>query len=340
MTIPNTFTNGTLADADEVNANFAYTNDFYDLVNTSGLVTGYPTGIIAHSATIWSVVNNSGDLFNSTDSGASWTSKNATPNAVSLIRLCKADATYGVAVEYGNLANPEVTVTTDSGATWTSKTSIVFPNGVYDVSMPTTSLIVVGGNDGAGIDFVQRSVDNGTNWVDATTSPATVVYALDMYDGTTGYCLDASSNIWKTTDGGDTWTDTTDNSSISTENTRIMCLSATVAIVSTNGTLEYYDNTAHTVTAKFSTNTAMNPIGLISTDSRIYAGLVKQANDQSTWIMLMSEDSGLTWALKGMPMYQLNGTLGGYKHSLSVYDTGKLIIPNGQSLLKIDHSKL
>ena len=102
----------------------------------------------------------------------------------------------------------ETACTINSGTAWTTKAACTFGTQIYDVSFPTTSLIVVGGNDAAGNDHIVFSTDGGTNWTNATTSPAGAVAALDMYDGTNGMAIRANADVWKTVDGAVNWTNT------------------------------------------------------------------------------------------------------------------------------------
>ena len=329
MTLPNTFTAGTDALASQVNSNFVYNNTVWEIENLGAFTFN---GVVVHSATNYSVVRaSSGEIY--LWDGSTLTLKNSTPNASSLMAGCKADATHGVCVE---TAGVEVTFTDDSGATWTSKTSVGFSAAVYDVSFPTATLIVVGGSDGGG-DYIQFSTDDGGTWTDATTSPSTVVDGLDMFDGNTGYAVDSSGNIWKTTNAAVDWTDTGDNVSTGTPGAscNVLCLTADIVIITSQSYLDYYVNSTNTVTRKVTNGTLDLPQGIVNTDGVIYALMSNSSNHMGG--LLTSADSGITWTYQ---IFDPSSNDTAYKHSIAAYDTGKIMYIQTGDLYKQDRSNL
>ena len=326
-----TFENGTVADADKVNVNFSESDQRW----LNEFVGANYSGIIAHSSTVYSIIHTGGDIYQR--SGTTMTQKNTDLDTYSYIRLCKADSTHGVAVE--DSASPEVAFTDDSGATWTTKTSIGFSGGVNDVSFPTASLIVVGGAD-AGNDNVKYSTDDGATWNDATTSPSAEVYCLDMYDGSTGYAVDSGGNIWKTSDGGDTWTDTADDTiSTMSQANSILCLDAsTCIIVSTDGVVHHYNNSTNTVSRYSYYLLHDYNGGIIYTDGIIYT-LIHSSQTNNAPILLISQDNGVNWYSELVPTNTVGG-LDVSKCLFASYDTGKVMYYNGSGLLKRDFTNL
>jgi hypothetical protein len=77
-----------------------------------------------------------------------------------------------------------------------------------------------------------------------------------MASATVGYACDAGANIWKTTDGGDNWTDTTDDFGTSQMFSLVSTDTDTVyAIDNNNAWIQKYVN---------STNTVSNVIELVN----------------------------------------------------------------------------
>lgn len=295
------------------------------------------TGVVAHSATTYSVIEDDGDIFQTTDSGTTWTSRNTDLDTDSFIRLCKADAAYAFAIE--NATTAESAVTTNSGATWTTTTSATYGTAVYDLSVPTTSLIVVGGDDGGGGNHIIYSTDDGTTWNDASTQPSAAIYALDMFDGSTGYAIDSSGNIWKTTNSGVDWTDTTDNiTGSATTTTGILALSATTCLIY-NGLIQTYNNSTNTVTSVANIPTTNTCAGIVKTTNGDYY-IATGASSGNTGITLAkSTDSGATWAVADIPFKgaAVDNTV--LKCQLTEFGSNNLLVSgNTTTMLKVYNS--
>jgi len=331
MTIPNTYVNGTVIDADEHNENINYVNPVWDIefVNASTF-----SGIIAHSTTNYSLTNAGGGTIYLWD-GSTFTSKNSTPNQAGILRLCKDDDAKGFFVEL--VATGETSYGTGDGTSWAVTANVGHSITVNDMSFPTANLIVIGGDDGGG-DFIQTSVDQGANWVDATTSPAAAVEILDMFDGTTGYCIDASDNIWKTTDSGDTWVDTTDNISNSHASGTMFCLTADIVLICSEGYVHHYTNSTNTLTTKFYDPGQPYPSNFVNTNGYIYL-LIRTSSGGDPQKLLISSDSGVTWTEQPASR-SAGGTSDYYKSMLAAYDTGKIMFVNTGQIYKQDRSNL
>ena len=173
MTIPNTFVNGTTADADEVNANLTYVNPVWDITHIAAATF---TSVIVHSSSAYSFMTFDGNigLWN----GTTYTNKNTTGTTYAYMTKCKTNAAYGVSVENGG---NKVAFTSTSGTNWISETVSPMGTANYDISMPTTSLVVIGGNDAGGTDHIIYSTDlsegGGGTWNNAIMDTAVTVFA-------------------------------------------------------------------------------------------------------------------------------------------------------------------
>lgn len=260
------------------------------------------SGIAGHSSTNLSGVTTSGGLVVSTDAGVNWAASAGTHalDTTSFIRVCEADRTRAFAIES---TGAETAYSSDSGATYNAATTVTMSIAVYDVSFTTTGLIVVVGDDTT--NRIKYSNDNGATWNNATTAPSSAVYCVHMFDANNGFAVDASGNIWRTTDGAVNWTDTTDNIAAGTAvatGMSIRSISATQAIISTigsnNGTCQLYNYSTNTsqIYARIVSAGLDNTCGVWGTANAVYTGFI-DATANNACYFLKSTDSGLTWSL-------------------------------------------
>lgn len=289
-------------------------------------------GIISHSTTTFSVILDSGAIHQSTDTLLTFTSKNTDLDTNSFIKVCKADRTHGVVVE--NQSSGEVAFTSDFGTTWTTKTSTAFGTKVYDVSFPTGALIVVGGDDAGGTDHVVYSTNDGGTWTNASVSPDTRVYALDMFDGTTGYAVDSADKIWKTTDSGDNWVDTTHTTGNTAEtDMSIYAISSTVVIIQIAGLLWYYDNGTGNSTLKASPSDVNKSMGTTQTENgNIYTGACSTTGDHI--FIWKSTNSGVDWGLRTFSSEDFDD-VDASKNWIHAYDGGLIVVWGNKSAINI-----
>jgi len=222
---------------------------------TTRILNQRSVGFSVHATGVWSALNGT-QIQNTTDSAANWTNKYDISDTGIYMLACEADTTRAFAV--ADTGGGKTAYTADSGTTWTGKTVTPMPGNIYDLSFTTTGLVVVAGNDGAGANHIVYSTDNGGTWTDPTVAPSSDCYCVHMFDASTGYAVDSSGNIWKTTDGGDNWSDTTDNSNTAQTYMSIRAVSATACLIVTAGTVEYYDNSSNTVTQVISSRANTN----------------------------------------------------------------------------------
>jgi photosystem II stability/assembly factor-like uncharacterized protein len=311
---------------------------FLDLVYVGS--TNPTTGVIAHDSTHWSAIDSNGTIYVTTDGGSSWavTGGTAALDTDSFIRVCAANKAKAIAIEATGDFETAMTSTGTSTVTWNAATAATFGTQIYDVSYTTDGLIVVGGDDSLGTDHIIYSTDDGATWNNATTSPSAAVYAVNMFDATTGYAVDSAGNIWKTTNGADIWVDTGDNI-VGTVGTAasVLCLSATTCIISCESQIMLYNNSTNTVTVVLQAFSAINTTGIVKTNSgEIYITRIHIGGEIGVEIY-KSSDSGASWQYKSI----LHNVVGGSfdnteKCSLTEYSNDRMLL----SILKRDIIKL
>jgi photosystem II stability/assembly factor-like uncharacterized protein len=159
------------------------------------------------SSTIGYTVGENGTVLKTTNGGSSWTALSA-PSAVTYYNVNFINENLGFIMgESGRIEK-----TTDGGATWVQKTSgIVHSIMASDILSDGTTIYAAGG--GSGIGVILKSSDAGETWT-ALAQPANVVFRGIDFDKTnpqTGYLVGeglagASNSIYKTTNGGSSWT--------------------------------------------------------------------------------------------------------------------------------------
>jgi len=296
--LTNTFTNGTVADADEVMQNLS---DAGWNVHMYDSTLGTLRGLIAHSALKYSIINTLGDIYQTTDGGDTVEAvKNTTLVTEScFIRVCKEDKTLGFAVQSATSPNASA-ITSTSGDTWSDTTADPsFTTAIHDVSFSTDDLIVIAGNDGGGnkhIVFGTVAAGQVTAWTDTTTNIGAAVYAVDMFDANTGYAVDSANNIWKTVDGGANWTNTTFNVSYTDVYATLHCISATTFIYADQGVVEVYVDTVSVTSRIVLTGNAGRPAGIIElTNGNVVVGFNSVTAADPQTVLLMTNNDGIKW---------------------------------------------
>ena len=199
MAVTYTFTNGTTADADEVNQNFT------DAINASvkmiklnkfGLsVSG--SNILTYSATRWQNVSKLTTDAGATDSSDPYPHNNAA--------ICRANKTKAISWSDNGV---DWQYSTDSGATWTvdSTPPANLINGVNCVDYRVDGLIYVAA-DVASTTGLWYSTDGGDNFTQVAGALDDFV-GVGMHDATHGLAVNDAGKIYFTVDGT-TWTDST-----------------------------------------------------------------------------------------------------------------------------------
>lgn len=323
------FTDGNVLTGDQLDGNFTEVKYNEMLVSPAISSAEYFSGVVAHSTTAFTGADTGGDIWLTSDAGVTagnYTEKNTTMAGNVLYIGAKNTAAAGFGIEVGaSVTDADTVYTGNSGTTVSDTTNVTMTTSILCADMPSSSLILVGGNDST--NDLKYSDDQASTWTNPTTPPTGTIYAISMYDNTTGYCIDGSGNIWKTTDGADTWTDTGDNALGSIDgNIGMYTLSATDVIIFSNSSVYKYENgTGITVGVRACAGCVF--LGAKETANAFYVLL----GHSDGFILLKSEDSGDTFNSHLIPWRISDGTLTGtiyyhLKHCIDAYDGDNLLL--------------
>jgi len=183
-------------------------------IQTSGTANNLQS-VSFTDANTGTAVGDSGTILRTTDGGATWTSQSSgTTN--SLLGVHFTDANTGTAV-----GNNIILRTTNGGSNWTSQLngSVLYLTSVY---FTDANKGCAGGSDGQGNGIILRTTDGGLNWTSwinqmPSGRPGYInIYSICLTDTNTGTAVGGTSDgsryhgtIFRTTDGGITWTSQT-----------------------------------------------------------------------------------------------------------------------------------
>lgn len=350
MTITNTFTAGTQAQAAQVNKNFRDTKWSPQVHSHEGLGIREGDGdTLVHSATTWTRFNGVGSK-RTTDTGATWVA--VTTGVANLLfgKVSDADGTKAISFRNGDL---NVAISSDSGDVWTQATTDP-ADQPFCLSFPTATVAVMGTAKSAGARGIYFSTDAGDNWTICTTGPVVDVLAISMFSSTTGFAIADAGAIWKTTDGGDNWTDTTHTTIDPLVGTDIkldiLALSATEFILmgTSSPSVRFYDASGNpTVTNSWTfggTNAApFNPIKLTNGDIILGWSAKDADNNIKTQIIKIAvKDDKNCEIMEVLPgtqeanSYKDTGSL--WSSILKEFDTNKIMVVRTDHYVLIDES--
>ena len=155
-------------------------------------------------------------VIKSSDSGATWQRIDMSAYASALVEVLFTDENTGFAS--GNNATGAVILkTTDGGATWsTIYNGTTAGDYVWKLQILASNPNVMFGsvesvapNSGK----MLKSIDGGVNWV-SKNAPEPEVQAVGFVDENHGWMGGHDTGFYETTDGGDTWTNTTVGSNL------------------------------------------------------------------------------------------------------------------------------
>ncbi|MBI2849211.1 MAG: DUF11 domain-containing protein [Chloroflexi bacterium] len=168
---------------------------------TSGMAQLLRSVDFVDAMTGW-VVGDNGTILNTRDGGATWTTQSSgTSNLLESVDFVDAKTGWAVGT-YATILH-----TDDGGVTWNSQACVdcsnLHPRQVVFFDSQT-GWIATGGP-------ALRTRDGGSNW--SKVSGVSPAVRFSFVDARTGWALSYSSSfiytfyfVWKTTDGGDTWT--------------------------------------------------------------------------------------------------------------------------------------
>jgi photosystem II stability/assembly factor-like uncharacterized protein len=155
-------------------------------------------------------------IIKSSDSGATWQYINMSAYANALVEIVFTDENTGYAA--GNNANGAVVLKTiDGGTTWTTiYNGTISGEYVWKLQiLPSNPNIIFGAieavapNNGK----LLKSTDGGVNWI-TKNAPEPEIQAVGFVDENHGWMGGHATGFYETTDGGDTWTNTSVGSNL------------------------------------------------------------------------------------------------------------------------------
>jgi photosystem II stability/assembly factor-like uncharacterized protein len=148
------------------------------------------------TGTTWLIAGGAG-IYRSTDNGSTW--GNIKTGVYTNVLFW--DANNGLAVGSGTIVR-----TTNGGTTWTNATGNTTGSN-FGLAYATSSVAAVTTFGG----LVVRSVDGGSTWSNATMPPISgfPMWAVSFFDATRGVAVGSYGQLISTSDGGASWTTTT-----------------------------------------------------------------------------------------------------------------------------------
>ena len=153
-------------------------------------------------------------LLKSTDGGQTWTSRDMSAYAGSLVDVYFWDADHGIAVGGTNgttpTSHPVVLATEDGGATWAVRyTGSDSGAWAWKISFPApnTGYVSIDGNTSSGA-LVLKTTDRGATWTEKRIPPSIMAGYLQGVGFVTenvGWVGENGQAAARTTDGGATW---------------------------------------------------------------------------------------------------------------------------------------
>jgi len=252
-------------------------------------------GLIKFSDTRWQTSKGL-----TTDSGDNWSAGGY--DAVSAEDIATSYGTDGLAADSNDAST---SISSDSGANWTASTTMPSAGNMTDIYCMSLfgNTAVVGGDAGAN-ESIYYSSDKGDNFSEADSGPTDEVFAIVMANEDIGYAVSGGSKIYKTTNSGQSWTDTEDTHGLFQQGMRIYAIDTdTILLVDKKGNVEKYVSSTNTITVLTDYELAD------SSDS--VSNIVKATNGNYYWVRWTSaigtnQKMGLLTLLKydGTNVYQ------------------------------------
>ena len=182
-------------------------------INASGPAVTFIWYSMDHFGSTYVLSGDYGQIAKSTDGCATWT----VPGYTQLSNALMFDITtvpgtskyWTVGRAFGSSTTKEIMYSSNSGANWTTY-NLGVPGDFFSISMINENTGYVSGQNNQ----VMKTTDGGVSWF-AKTGPSPVatsqLYTCDFIDENTGWVFVnfstvAGGNVFKTTNGGDNWT--------------------------------------------------------------------------------------------------------------------------------------
>ncbi len=273
-----------------------------------------------------------------------WKFVNPSPMGIYITDLAYVNDNVG----YASCDAGVIARTTDAGHTWTY--DVPGPRVAWSaIDFPTETTGYVVGSTGK----IMKTTTRGISWTEITSPTTANLQALYFFNATTGFIVGdvaaGSATIYKTTDGGVTWTSMASGFPIQTKNLRaISFASATIGYISGAAGLVAKTVDGGTTWTNISiTGTNPTPVSGTSTTyvSQNYPGLaVVDAQNivissQNNSYVIKSSDGGVTWRIK-LAFSGTTPSLGGSFQMLNIASRGSdVAIAMGAAFVSTSHDK-
>ncbi len=231
----------------------------------------------------------SGLIYTSTDSGATWTPQSNSGSRAWFGITSSSDGTKLAAVVYSG----NIYTSTDSGVNWTARDSSRSWH-VITSSSDGTKLAAAIGNGGSG--NIYTSTNSGSTWTAQTSSGSRNWSGItSSSDGTKLAAIVASGYVWTSSDSGVNWTQQFGSASSSTAWTGIASSADGTKLVATIQNGYIYSSTDSGVSwGRLTGSGSKNWQDIVSSSD----GTKLAATVGSTGNIYTSSDSGATWTQK------------------------------------------
>jgi photosystem II stability/assembly factor-like uncharacterized protein len=175
------------------------------------------------------------------DNGNTWDTSFVSMDTITFQKIVFTDSNTAIAVGW----NPDCTTgliarTSDFGNTWII---IVAPVGLYDVDCPSTAVGYATGYAGA----ILKSIDGGISWSPLTlgfqVNSITNHSSVEFLDDLNGFIAFGHDTVFKTIDGGSTWTVSFSGQNVGIGNTSFTSPASGYLLVGTIGVYEIFKTT-------------------------------------------------------------------------------------------------
>jgi photosystem II stability/assembly factor-like uncharacterized protein len=252
--------------------------------------------------------SDSGLIYTTTDSGASWNSQTVPADAsylqavsCSSIDNCVAVTNGSVPADVGNILT-----TSDGGISWTSQTMPNALRGTNVSCVAATTDCSVAAYDSSGDGYILTTSDGGTTWTSDALNTTASLFGISCASSSDCVAVGFYGQIFTTTDGWSSWTLQAPPGSDSQLLYGVSCVPSTTFCMATD-----FDETSSDELALISEDggstwtssplPAASPVGGVSCPSATDCVLVGDSANEVPAILATS-DGGSTWDTQALPI--------------------------------------